>query len=396
VRALNTLRRALEKRLEFMHAKTERALWRGVAGVVSSGQLWLTALGRGFAGQTTAKHRIKAADRLLGSENLHCLMLDVYRAAAEHLLSGLERPCISVDWTGVGPHHHVLTASLSFQGRALPIFSRVYPDSKKHNATTAKRFLRELATVVPKSCTPVLLTDAGFHHWWFDEVLSLGWDYIGRFRGKVCVRVNGAWRPLAWLHGMAGQEPQCLGVVPANRKDPRNQRVVLSSRRVSKGRKRLNLKGSPRRDSNSKRAIQAAREPWVLPTSLECSPKKIVALYAQRMQIEESFRDLKSHRFGWSLVHVRSKSQARIEVLLLLATLAMIIMHCIGLAAERARFHFAYQANTVRNKRVFSTFFLARLVLRHGHAARLKPDDLSYGIATFRSLLFHASDLTSE
>jgi hypothetical protein len=287
--------------------------------------------------------------------------------------------------------HYLLTASLSFCGRALPIFSRIFPVAQKGSPKAARQFLHELASVVPASCVPVLITDAAFYHVWFDEVRSVGWDFIGRLRGTVHLQVNCLWQPLTSLHRMAGRQPRCLGVVPTNWTRPRPLRVVISSRRKSKGRRNLTLKGTPRRNTDSKRAAGAAREPWVLVTSLNCTPKMVIARYAQRMQIEECFRDLKAFRHGWSLTHVRCRTPERIEILLLLAALALVVMHSIGLTAETEGFHRTYQANTIRDRRAFSTFFLARLVLRHGHMSRLKRDDLTHGLAKLHAILREAS-----
>jgi len=392
VRALQLLRRALKKRLEFMHAKTEEAMWRGVLGVLRSGQLWLTALGRGLSGETTAKHRIKAADRLLGSENLHESVPAIYQSLAHFLIGQLGRPCISIDWTGVGPHHYLLSASLSFCGRALPIFSRIFHKSQKGSPTAAREFLRQFADIVPPTCTPVLITDAGFYYQWFDQVRSLGWHFIGRLRGRVSVKLDGVWQPLSVLHCIAGRKPKCLGVVSTNRTRRREVRVVLSSRPKLKGRKNLTRKGTSRRDTIAKRTSSGAREPLVLATSLtDCGPKSIVTRYARRMQIEECFRDLKAHRYGWSLQHVRSRTPERIEVLVLLAALGIVVMHVIGLAAERARIHFNYQANTIRKRRVFSTFFLARLHLQDNAATPLAPDELKRGFARLHVMIRYAS-----
>src|SRR4029078_3940745 len=66
----------------------------------------------------------------------------------------------------------------------------------------------------------------------------------------------------------------------------------------------------------------SARDPWLLATALHLYASALVALYATRMQIEESFRDAKNHRFGWSLGHVRTASIHRAHVLLLLGPLA--------------------------------------------------------------------------
>jgi hypothetical protein len=108
--------------------------------------------------------------------------------------------------------------------------------------------------------------------------------------------------------------------------------------------------------------VQAAREPWLLATSLELSPKRIAALYTLRMQIEETFRDCKSHRFGWSLRHVTSRSHARMTTLLMLAAIGMTAVLMLGMAAESNNVHRSYQANTLR-RRVLSFFGLGRLMI---------------------------------
>ena len=66
------------------------------------------------------------------------------------------------------------------------------------------------------------------------------------------------------------------------------------------------------------RAIKANCEPWLLATSLELPPKQIVGLYAKRMQMELTFRDLKSHRFGWAFEDARSRSLPRMAIQILL------------------------------------------------------------------------------
>lgn len=390
MRALNILCEELKGRLGFLHAKTHAAFWRGVVGVACAGQLWLTALGRGMPGDSVDKHRIKAADRLLGNANLQLHLVEIYRVLTAYLVEGLERPRISVDWTGVGSRHYALTASLSYRGRSLPILSRVHPRRTKGNPKAEREFLQHLAQVVPSNCRPILITDAGFHSGWFEQVRALGWDFVGRLRGTMYVCINKVWQPLTEIHPLAKVRPLDLGVISMVKKKPREFRVVLSKRHKSKGRKRLTLRGTPRRDTTSKKAIQGAREPWVLATSLGVSPKKIVELYALRMQIEECFRDLKAHRHGWSLDHVCSRAE-RIEILMLLAAVAMVGMHAIGTAVEGAKLHFGYQANTVRNRRVFSTFFLARLFIRNEHSPGLAPDQIRNAFAFLRASLREAS-----
>ena len=82
------------------------------------------------------------------------------------------------------------------------------------------------------------------------------------------------------------------------------------------------------------------------------------------MQIEETFRDLKSHRFGWSFEDARTKSCARMAVMLLLAALASAMAMVAGLAAAAMGLERHYQANTIRTRRVLSLVYLGRAVIR--------------------------------
>jgi hypothetical protein len=93
----------------------------------------------------------------------------------------------------------------------------------------------------------------------------------------------------------------------------------------------------------------------------------VVALYARRMQIEETFRDAKSPRFGMSLGFARPRSEPRADVLLLLASLAHLFALLVGIAAEAARLHRGYQANTVVTKRVLSLVMVGRFLVRSGN-----------------------------
>lgn len=64
--------------------------------------------------------------------------------------------------------------------------------------------------------------------------------------------------------------------------------------------------------------------------------RQVVTLYARRMQIELSFRDLKSHRYGQAFEDSLTRKGARIEVLLLLSTLAAFATWLVGMARDAA------------------------------------------------------------
>ena len=79
-----------------------------------------------------------------------------------------------------------------------------------------------------------------------------------------------------------------------------------------------------------------AHEPWLLAVSCSLgtlTPAEIVRLYAQRMQIEQAFRDLKSHRFGCAFEDTLTRKPQRLEILLLIHALASLLAWIAGLAA---------------------------------------------------------------
>ena len=83
--------------------------------------------------------------------------------------------------------------------------------------------------------------------------------------------------------------------------------------------------GQRARSGHSKKNAAREREPWLLATSLPAGPnlaKRVVGLYATRMQIEEAFRDIKSARYGLSLEYSGTRQLQRLQVLLLIGSWA--------------------------------------------------------------------------
>ena len=125
------------------------------------------------------------------------------------------------------------------------------------------------------------------------------------------------------------------------------------------------------------------RAPWLLATSLphdDTAGARIKRLYASRMQIEETFRDVKSHRWGLGLRYCRSRSAKRLQVLLLIAALATLALWLVGLAARGLGLSGRFQANTERRRAVLSDVFVGRRLLLRAHAGiseRLLHDALN-------------------
>ncbi|WP_257999783.1 transposase, partial [Xanthomonas oryzae] len=49
-------------------------------------------------------------------------------------------------------------------------------------------FLQQLRALIPDDVRPILVTDAGFRTPWFRAVSAMGWDWVGRLRGRTQVK----------------------------------------------------------------------------------------------------------------------------------------------------------------------------------------------------------------
>ncbi|MBK8996330.1 MAG: IS4 family transposase [Myxococcales bacterium] len=355
------------------------------------GRLWLTALGRDMRGPALEKHRIKSVDRLLGNHAMQEALPRIYQVLASWLLAAMTRPVVLVDWTGCGPGLYLLRAGLPLGGRAILLHARVVTHKKLANKDIHEEFLRTLATIIPAHCRPIIVTDAGFHSHWFAHVSKLGWDFVGRMRGRFHARFERCQVAVRELHRQAGNHPKDLGRALVGLRRGGECRLVLGSRPRPGGRTRLTRKGTPGQRRSDHKASAAAKEPWLLATSLTCAASKVVAIYATRMQLEESFRDLKSHRFGWSFECARSKDPRRIGLLLLIATLASLATLVVGIAGERLGLSRQFQANTVRSRRVLSLMTLGRRIINL--ALEISDAKLCRAVAGLKTAIHGASPL---
>lgn len=380
MRALDILHTRLSNAAAFMHAARWKALWSMVQAVIAGERLWLTALGRARPGRAYAKHSIKAADRLLGNPRLFAEQVLVYRALTALIVPPMSHPIILVDTVEVRSRWFALVASVPFEGRSFVICARM-TRSQKPRESTLKRFVRDLRQVLPASCRPVFVTDAGFESPWFEAVESAGWDFVGRIRGKTRVLIDGRWVGNQELHRRATNRAKNLGGAVFPRHRPTQRRLVLSKTPKTMHRRRRYRTGRIAHKQGDHDFQRGAHEPWVLATSLTAQPSAVVAVFAIRMHIEETFRDVKNLRWGWSLRHCGSRSRNRLEILLLIGAIALFAQQVIGRAAENLKLHRRHQANTEHRRRVLSIFLLGRLVLQRPDSARLTAPDLDAALA---------------
>jgi hypothetical protein len=377
------VRQVLGRSRDEIHAVRLTAVLAAVAAIVRAGRLTVAALGRSIPGPTDPKHSIKRIDRLLSNVRLHQERLVVFSAMARWILRSQTRPVVLVDWTMVTGRFRALYAAVPIGGRAVTIYLEVHHEKKLGNTRVQTKFLQTLEEILPPGCRPIIVTDAGFHGPFFRDVIRLGWDFVGRLRGTAKARPAEGGAPISKdeFYARATLCAQDLGAFQLyTHSKPVAARLVLIRKPRKPGRK---LPPPTSKDEIEFR--RTAKDPLLVATSLVLpDAAAIIAIYAMRMQIEETFRDAKNFRFGWCLRHVVSRSAQRLNSLLLLAALATLAVTLVGFAAESLGKHRAYQANTVRS-RVLSFFVLGQALIRRAdHRALLRPSVLKAVVVLFR------------
>jgi hypothetical protein len=332
---LQKILRPVSARLDVRNA---RNLLLAVQALVRGRHLTLMELARHWPGAERVRAPLKRLDRLLGNCEVHARRADLYGAAVKWLLCGA-RPIVVVDWSELKSdgRWHLLRAALAVQGRTITLYEEVHPSATKNSGAVELAFLKRLHALVPPGVWPVLVTDAGFRGPWFRAVQALGWYWVGRVRSRTRVKLSaGPWISCQQLHRQASTQAQCLGEALFAQTRPLSCRLVLM-RPPKRGRVELNYYGERARNARSLTMIKRAREPWLLAASASLehlSAKAIVEIYATRMQIEQSFRDLKSHRYGCAFEDTLTRSSRRLEMLLLIHMLASLAAWLAGVAAS--------------------------------------------------------------
>lgn len=364
------LSRSVARVTPTMHKTRRACFFAAIESCLSGGSLSVTGLGRNIRNRAREKHRIKRMDRLCGNSKFHRDIDNIYRQLARLVVGRLQQPVIHIDWSDMDDRkdHFLMRASLAAQGRSLTLYEEIHPLKTKEKPHVHRAFMTTLKGLLPEGAVPVIVTDAGFRLPWFQLVLSLGWDYVGRVRNRTHCQIlteefaddptDGNWFPVKGLYQFAIQKTKDLGLYWLGEKAQLATRMIVLRRRA-KGRRDMTVTGERARRSKSSLASAAReKEPWLLTTSLcqsTASAKKIARIYATRMQIEESFRDLKS---GLQMHACGTRDKDRLDVLLIIAAVAQYLLYWLGLAVKEAGQNWQYQANSIRSRNILSNQFI--------------------------------------
>lgn len=339
------------------------AIWEGE-------RLSVTGIGRVLLGRAKVKYKIKQVSRLIGNPTLHTRFNDLFAAIAAMLITS-PRPVLLVDWTDHDVHNYALVVSIPHDGRSIPIYVEVHPIADYAKAHVESAFLHTLKEkILPKGCRPILVSDAGFRLPWFRQVTALGWNYVGRLLGNICLQSQEA-RSEVWLHRSVFDtyrwtRPTELGTFLCAKGERMPARLVGVFYREQ--RHPSQARGKSKTGRHGTKYRKQADKPWLLVTNIDAKDidaAGIVQLYALRMEIEEMFRDDKNRDTGVGLDASDSRDPNRLRALRWLGALNTILTHIVGRIGESLGVDRNYHTSTTTERRILSLPMLGRLMLRH-------------------------------
>lgn len=351
---------------EDLHAKRVASLAGAAVGVLEGAALGIHAIGNALAVAEglKSKHAVKQVDRMLSNEGIPVWRL--FGSWVPYVVGDRLEIVVALDWTDFDEDDQstIALSMITSHGRATPLLWKTVMKSElkgwrnEHEDVLLERF-RE---VLPEGVKVTVLADRGFGDQALYELLKdqLGFGFIVRFRGVVKVTsAEGETRPAKdW--------------VPSN-----GRTLRLRSARVTKSRREIGAVVCVK--------AKGMKEAWHLATSHGDKPgSEIVALYARRFTIEESFRDQKNLRFGMGLSETRIADPARRDRLLLVSAVAIALLTILGAAGEALGLDKWLKTNTVKRR----TISLLRQGMMHYAALpKMKLDMLEPLMAKFGEML---------
>lgn len=364
------LHKKFAKELPFIHKTRLNCLMSTCITASTSNTLFLTGLGRGAISQTKTSSNIEKVNRLLGNKHLQFERASFYASMALPLIPRWMSPWIHVDWSCINPttNLYLLRASLSVKGRSIVLYEECHPKKKENNHGVHQKFLKNLQAILPPCEPPIIVTDAGFRAPWFIAVRQMGWHFVGRLRNKNLVLMEGTptWQLSASFFEQATGEPTHLGQALLTEEKQVPVHLVLYKGK-GKNRHKRNLNKKICASGKSKKHAKAAKEPWLLVTSLpqaRDNPNHIVNIYRQRMRIEENFRDTKCPHYGLGLKSSLTRDPGRMAILLLIAAIATWAAWLAGLTTLLAGKASDFQAHSAKFTHSLSIVYLGREAIK--------------------------------
>ncbi len=314
-------------------------------GRSGNGRLSLSAIARSLYAEGLQKSRFKRLSRFLSNRLFtpEVMIPDIVRFVFGGMGGEMFIPVV-VDQTTIGGVQ-VLMAGILFSGRVLPIgFSCfVYEKIKRSQNILETGFLELISGSFPLGKLPVFIMDRGYGRLQLINALNIiAVPYIIRLRSNVIVWLKGKAIALSRLRYKEGRAIRYSRVL--YRKD----RAEVVDLIIYRGR--------------------GFKEVWylVVPSWWDLPADEVVELYRERMQIEQGFRDWKTH-LGVRGLKLKVNRDERLNRLLLSLSIAYILLLLLGISsfASKVRRRFESPRRKPRHGTVntLSVFTLAIAML---------------------------------
>jgi hypothetical protein len=283
-------------------------LWITV-GILQANSVALSKIATCLPGSALAESRVTTIRRWL--MNFRVDVWAFYRPLLEHALQGWCGVHAIVILDGVtvfGDRWQIFRLSLAHGRRAIPLVWTVLPTEGLTQAEIlAPMLLRAAEFLNPRVRHITCLADRGFRDCdWAELCEKLNWNYAIRLANNTCLGLADG----QWLHlDRIEVSPEQCRVYP-------NVRVARS------------VQWPANVTVTRTRATATGASEIVAVMSNRPAGRSRLREYAQRMDIDESFRDDKSG--GFDLEHTRLQHPERLERLLLAVALATLWCHELG------------------------------------------------------------------
>ncbi len=280
-----------------------------VVGILQANSIALSHIATFIPGEVEAESRVTTIRRWL--KNLRVDVWTLYRPILEHVLNDWQAVEAKVVLDGVavfGDRLQIFRLSLVHGRRAIPLIWKVIPGKGLTQAQVLEAMLTQAADFLrPRVKRVRFLADRGFRDCdWAELCLKLGWHYAIRIQCNTTVTLADGWQ---------GRIDE-LGVRPGQRRYFQNVYLTLESKLCT----HLSVTWT---DGDDKHAPEVLA---LMSDQPACRAR--LREYAERMCIEQSFRDDKSG--GFDIEHTRLQHPDRLERLLLAVAIATLWCHELG------------------------------------------------------------------
>ena len=273
----------VQQKLPGLHGQPTRTLVMMVSAFLAAGGPWLSQMGRALVEVPgSLQEKVKRMSRFLCQSRFE--VQDAFVEYGRRMLETLAQAhphreiLLAWDWTDLGEYQG-LWLSIPYHGRALPLACWVLEKAFAQGSVTAveQEMLRTFLGALPEELRDriVILADRGFAKSdLMKELSDLKTHWVFRLPRGFCFYQQGVWRSLSEIPLTPGEERFFPHV-----------RVILEDP-VAAGLAVRRLRTGEAKDPDD--------DTWFLATDVP-ELKAALPWYALRFQIEEMFRDLKSH-----------------------------------------------------------------------------------------------------